>query len=292
MPISVTCEQCGRTFRVADDKAGRQFHCKQCGSLVVIPPASMPADPPSDDADDDEYGNPVPPRLIRPPKSTMRPAGEQGAQTAASQRSSDVPEKPPRRKFGGLTIWSWVILICSIGCVSVVALCVGIVVLFHNESPPVLDGPNVRPMVDQAMAELQTKNSALQAIIHFEDTNWLLDQEQGTISFDSKKIHAVAPVQIIGTYNTADGTWLWAWDNKSLVKGLTRDSQVVREYGQKHGIAPLTTRKLNCDEADCWEFTALACQLCKAEGAYRGPGGTTLVFITFGKITTSKPGSK
>jgi hypothetical protein len=52
------------------------------------------------------------------------------------------------------------------------------------------------------------------------------------------------------------------------------------------------TRKLNCDEADCWEFTALACQLCKAEGAYRGPGGTTLVFMTFGKITMSKPGAK
>jgi DNA-directed RNA polymerase subunit RPC12/RpoP len=285
VPISVTCEQCGRAFRFADDKAGRQFHCKQCGSLVLIPAASMPADPPPDDADDDEYGNPVPPRLIRP-------AGKRDDGTAASPRSRDVPEKPPRQKFGGLTIWGWVILICSIGCVGVVALCVGVVVLLRNESPPVLDGPNVRPMVDQAMTELQTKNAALQALIHFEDTKWLLDQEQGTISFDSKKIHAVAPVQIIGTYNTADGSWLWAWDNPSLVKGLTRDSQVVREYGQKHGIAPLTTRKLNCDEADCWELTALACQLCKAEGAYRGPGGKTLVFMTFGKLTMSKPGAK
>jgi hypothetical protein len=95
-------------------------------------------------------------------------------------------------------------------------------------------------------------------------------------------------VQIIGTYNTADGTWLWAWDNPSLVKGLARDSQVVREYGRKHGIAPLTTRKLNCDEVDCWEFTALACKLCKAQGAYHGPSGKTRVFMTFGKITMSK----
>jgi hypothetical protein len=289
VPIPVTCEQCGQTYRLADDKAGRRFHCKECGSLVAIPSVSMPADSPlkdlrDNDAGDDEYGNPVPPRLVRPAKSTMGPAGKRGA--------PDGPEKPPRRKFGGLTIWGWVILICSTGCVGVVVLCVGVIVLLRNESPPVLDGPNVRPMVDQAMTELQTKNSALQALIHFEDTKWLLDQEQGTISFDSKTIHAVAPVQIIGTYNSADGTWLWAWDNPSLEKGLVRDARVVRDYGQRHGIAPLTTRKLNCDEADCWEFTALACQLCKAEGAYRGPSGTTRVFMTFGKITMSKPGSK
>jgi DNA-directed RNA polymerase subunit RPC12/RpoP len=81
VPISVTCEQCGRTFRVADDKAGRQFHCKECGSLVLIPSASTPTDPwpnelEDNDAGDDEYGNPVPPRLIRAPKSTIRPAGK------------------------------------------------------------------------------------------------------------------------------------------------------------------------------------------------------------------------
>jgi hypothetical protein len=291
VPIPVACEQCGRTYRVADDKAGRQFHCKQCGSQVRIPSASMPAAPQPDDAGDDEYGNPVPPRLIRPPKSTARPAGKAGARTAASKRSPDVPEKPPRRKIAGLTIRGWIVLLGSITFATVVALCAGLFVMFHNEQPPVLDGPTVRPLVDQAMAELQAKNAALQAVIHFEDTKWLLDQDKGTISFDSQKIHAAAPVQIIGTYNTADGTWLWAWDNPSLVKGLARDSQVVREYGQKQGIAPLTTRKLNCDEADCWEFTALACKLCKAEGAYRGPSGKTRVFMTFGKITMSKTAS-
>jgi len=95
-------------------------------------------------------------------------------------------------------------------------LCAGLFVMFHNEQPPVLDGPTVRPLVDQAMTELQAKNAALQAVIHFEDTKWLLDQDKGTISFDSQKIHAAAPVQIIGTYDTADGTWLWALDQPRL----------------------------------------------------------------------------
>jgi hypothetical protein len=164
--------------------------------------------------------------------------------------------------------------------------------MFGHEQPSVLTGPTVRPVADQAMAELQVKNTALDALVHFQDTNWLLDQEKGTISFDSKKVHATAPVQIIGTYNTADGTWLWAWDNPSLEKGPSRDSQVVREYGQKQGIAPLTTRKLDCDESDCWEFAALACKLCEAQGVYRGPSGTTHVFMTLGKITMSQAAAK
>jgi len=295
VPIAVACQQCGRAYRVAEDKAGRQFHCKQCGNPVPIPSAPMPADPQADDPGNDEYGDPVLPRPIRPPKSNIRPAGKPGARTATSEGSTDatdVPQKPPRRKMAGLTILGWIGVLCSIAFVTVVLLCAGLFLMFRNEQPAVLADPTVRPLVDQAMSELQTKNAALEALIHFEDTNWLLDQEKGTISFDSQRIHAVAPVQIIGTYNTADGTWLWAWDNPSLVKGLAHDSQVLREYGQKHGIAPLTTRKLNCDEVDCWEFTALACKLCEAQAAYRGPSGKTRVFMTLGKFTMSKTASQ
>jgi hypothetical protein len=33
---------------------------------------------------------------------------------------------------------------------------------------------------------------------------------------------------------------------------------------------------------------ALACMLCEAQGAYRGPAGAARVFFTFGKVTLSK----
>ena len=45
-------------------------------------------------------------------------------------------------------------------------------------------------------------------------------------------------------------------------------------------------------EDEAWEFTALACQLCRAQGAYRGPAGTALVYMTFGEVTLSKPKGK
>ncbi len=46
-------------------------------------------------------------------------------------------------------------------------------------------------------------------------------------------------------------------------------------------------RKVECAESDCWEFTALACKLCDAKGAYRGPSDTARVFMTFGEVTLS-----
>jgi hypothetical protein len=41
-----------------------------------------------------------------------------------------------------------------------------------------------------------------------------------------------------------------------------------------------------------WEFTALACHLCDAQGAYRGPAGTALVFMTFGEVTLAQSQGK
>jgi hypothetical protein len=64
--IGVTCSQCGRTFSLADDKAGKRGRCP-CGSLVVVPaavpvaatppPLPRPEALPPVRADDDLYIN-------------------------------------------------------------------------------------------------------------------------------------------------------------------------------------------------------------------------------------------
>ena len=91
-------------------------------------------------------------------------------------------------------------------------------------------------------------------------------------------------MQFIGSYNTMDGTWLWGWDNPSLEAPLTEHARKVRAYGQERGYDLLTTPKLACPEAQCWELTALACMLAEAQGAYRGPAGPTSVFMTFDEV--------
>ena len=65
MPIQVTCSQCGRTYAVPDDRAGKTGRCP-CGALIAIPaptalppPLAAPPPPPSDFADLDQGPSPA-----------------------------------------------------------------------------------------------------------------------------------------------------------------------------------------------------------------------------------------
>ena len=118
---------------------------------------------------------------------------------------------------------------------------------------------------------------------------WDLNQDQGELVFSfADGTHAVASAQIIGTYNSEDQTWLWAWANPSVDEKLKKDALKVREYGEKHGVERLTRAKWKGTEKEAWAMAALAVKLCEAQGAYRGPSGSTYVFITFGEVTLSK----
>jgi hypothetical protein len=146
-----------------------------------------------------------------------------------------------------------------------------------------------RALLDRSMEELLSKQAAHTAGWGLGTMDrWDLDQEDGRLVFTSTELTATAPAQIIGTYGIESGTFLWAWDHPSVLPTLREHALRVREYGEQHGIAALTTRKLQCEEFEAWEFTALACHLCGAQGAYRGPGGAALVFMTFGEITLSR----
>jgi len=87
------------------------------------------------------------------------------------------------------------------------------------------------------------------------------------------------------TYDTEDGTWLWGWDHPSVAPAVGERARQMLQYGQEHGLARLTTLNFACTEQACWELTALAFLLCRANGAYCGPAGSARVFMTFGKIT-------
>ncbi len=147
-------------------------------------------------------------------------------------------------------------------------------------------------LLDRSMEELRLKTGAHDAAWGLGAADWAVDQDTGLITFTGKKMVATAPVQIIATYNILDGTWLWGWDHPSVADNMAEHARRVREYGERHGVADLTTRKLECGEDAAWELTALACHLCEAQGAYRGPAGTALVFMTFGEVTLSQPKGK
>ena len=153
---------------------------------------------------------------------------------------------------------------------------------------PFDDNPDFDLLLEQSMEELRIKVEAYDSMWQIGEADWNVDQDLGTIVFTSPDGRvATAPVQIVGTYNTLDGTWLWGWENPSVLPPLQEAARRVRKYGEKHGIRQLTTRKLKCTEDDAWAFTAFACKLCEGQGAYRGPADTTMVFMAFGDVTVS-----
>lgn len=159
-----------------------------------------------------------------------------------------------------------------------------------------LEVPTNRPNLDfdtllaRSMEELRLKTAAHDGTWQLGQADWDVDQDAGTVIFTSPKgITATCAVQIIGTFNTLDDSWLWGWDHPSVDPALQAHAKLCLEYGKRHGIDLLTTQKLEgVSEEQVWQFTALACKLGDAQGAYRGPMDTTLVFMTFGKPTLTK----
>jgi hypothetical protein len=146
--------------------------------------------------------------------------------------------------------------------------------------------PEFNALLDKSMEELRAKTMGHQAGWGFgKATRWGLDQSRGDLlfTFDDGLV-AACPAQIVGSFDGADGSWLWGWANPSIADSLKRDSLRVREYGEQRQIARLTSAEWPGTEAEAWRMAALACKLCEAQGVYRGPAGTAFVFMTFGTV--------
>lgn len=143
-------------------------------------------------------------------------------------------------------------------------------------------------LITRSMEELHLKTEVHDRFWQLGEANWNINQETCEVVFSAPNgTIATCPVQIIGTFNTNDSTWLWGWDHPSVRPALSVHAQRLREYGETHGINELVTRMLETNEEACWEFTALACHLNEAQGAYRAPTGVVHVYITFGEPSLS-----
>jgi len=140
-------------------------------------------------------------------------------------------------------------------------------------------------LLARSVNEMEIKNGLHDSVMRLTECSWAIDQDSGTITFsrnDGAKF--VGPVQVVGTYDTSDGTWMWAWDNPSISESLRQSALSVRAYGENRGVDRLVTRKFPCSEKEAWEFAAVAALMSKADGVYRAPTGKTLVYTTFGHL--------
>ena len=79
MPIKITCQECGKALRVADDYAGRRAKCPACGAVIPIPAAGR------------ARTRPAAHRAASPPTA----AGEAPQKPRQAQKRSLPAEMPP-----------------------------------------------------------------------------------------------------------------------------------------------------------------------------------------------------
>ncbi|WP_137919720.1 DUF6882 domain-containing protein [Hydrogenophaga sp. 2FB] len=114
------------------------------------------------------------------------------------------------------------------------------------------------------------------------ESNWNLDMNEGWLRWtfaDGRVVQAA--VQVIGTYNTKNNSFLWGWDHPSVPQPLRRAAQHIHTLGQELGIERWITRAVNCTQDEAWQFSALAAQQDGASGAYRGDSKGTWVYMCF-----------
>lgn len=122
------------------------------------------------------------------------------------------------------------------------------------------------------------------------EERWAADLDAGEIVFYfADGVKATARIQVVGTYNQTDGTFLWAWDHPSVPEALRKHATLAKQWGEKNNVDNFVHRKVVCTEDEAWSFAAVANRLADANGVYRGPAGSALVFMTFGEVKLEKP---
>jgi hypothetical protein len=111
-----------------------------------------------------------------------------------------------------------------------------------------------------------------------------LNEATGQLIFsdESNVPRVLATVQVVGTVNVEDRTWLWSWANPDVDASLYRDILEVQMLGRTRGIEQLTTPFWDADAVDGWEVTSICAYVLQAAGAYRAasPQGFTYFVMT------------
>jgi hypothetical protein len=119
---------------------------------------------------------------------------------------------------------------------------------------------------------------------------WALDQGTGIVrwSFEDRVVSASA--QILGSWNSKVGTFVWGWDNETIQPSLRATAEQVRAYGVANDVVALTTSPLNLDEEQVRDLMAVAFGVSHSTGLYHPYDGQLATYIAFGTVTIEEPG--
>ena len=109
--------------------------------------------------------------------------------------------------------------------------------------------------------------------------SWYYDQEAGLIIFyNEDKICLRIKFEAAGSISLTSNTWLWAWQNSTVLENTRTQIIKVKEFGERNKFEKLCEAKWEADMYDGWEMTAISAYLLKSKGAYRAPNKEENVF--------------
>jgi hypothetical protein len=117
---------------------------------------------------------------------------------------------------------------------------------------------------------------------------WWFDQttEKLQLFDDADNLVIEADVLQIGTYSPKSNTWKWAWGNKSLLPGLRKKAEPLKELEDITGF-----EIFGCEdpfdiqgEAMAWELVAFSVRHLAALGCYRAPSDGPTIFLAITNV--------
>ncbi|MEM7104003.1 MAG: DUF6882 domain-containing protein [Bacteroidota bacterium] len=160
-----------------------------------------------------------------------------------------------------------------------------LITLIFGTSAIAVSGQNTE-FIDAAYEGLQIQTAAHTELWSLgQAENWAVDMKKGTLTFtfeDGKIV--TTTIQVVGTYNTADETFLWGWDHPSVPQELAQHAKLAKKWGIENNEENFATLKLSCSMEEVWRMAAVVNRVADANGVYRGISGNTAVFMTMGEI--------
>lgn len=116
MPISAECPQCGKTYHVKDDFAGKKFRCKECEGVVSVPAGESSSGDPWDDLELGDYQDSEPADEFAASAPPRRAAGKKrpGSRGKGADSGGKDTIAIVALVLGCINLLSWCLPLCGL----------------------------------------------------------------------------------------------------------------------------------------------------------------------------------
>ncbi|MCL2785529.1 MAG: hypothetical protein FWD55_08925, partial [Propionibacteriaceae bacterium] len=137
--------------------------------------------------------------------------------------------------------------------------------------------PAWQEAVDVADRGLQRHNETLQRMIQGTSLDaptarWEADLDANVFRWIGGTGTITSQVQMLGTRNPANDSWMWGWHHKEIPEDVQAGAQVMKAWGEKRGLQPLTRPVLFCRLSQARMFGNIAVGLGLGDFVYVAGG--------------------